>query len=207
MNTRDRAIIADLQRFRALTRDDIAALHFANVKNPVNQVNSVMKRLRRDGIVDCATDRRKYVYFPKPTTIKKDSAKLGHFLAIAEFYREIRAIEEPRIFHVEPKLGAKGTAEPDVFMIWRGAPWYVEVQRSQFSDKVMRDKLARYGEYYVGATWEQEPWQPHNKRVFPYVWIVGKGAYRSIEAASLPFRLIIDGIAEVAAKTKKAPST
>lgn len=47
MNARDKAIVSDLVRFRCLSRDDIAELHFSNIKNPITQANMVLKRLRR----------------------------------------------------------------------------------------------------------------------------------------------------------------
>lgn len=197
MNTRDKAIVADLERFRCMTRDDIAALHFSHVKNPVSQTNVVLKRLRRDGVIDCATDRRMYVYFPVPS-IKKDSAKLGHFLAIVEFYREICAIEKPRIFEVEPKVGEKGFPEPDVFMIWRGAPWYVEVQRSQFSARVMGEKFQRYSAYHLDGRWADESWQPPGKKFFPNVWITGVGRYSVPDG--IPYRVYQETVEGMHAK-------
>lgn len=174
MIPRDKAIIADLERFRCLTRNDIADLHFSNVKNPIKEANTVLKRLRRDGLISCSTERRMYTYFPVPG-IKKDSAKLNHFLAIVGFYRQIRKHAQPYTFEVEPKLGGKGLPEPDVFTIWRGAPWYVEIQRSVYSERQWTDKMNRYEKYYVSGEWEKADWQPKDKKIFPYVWIVGVG--------------------------------
>lgn len=176
MTPRDKAIIADLERFRCLTRDDVAELHFAGLKEPIKAANDVLLRLRREGLINCSKERRKYVYFPVPG-IKKDSAKIGHFLAIAEFYRELSRHELPRTFEVEPKLGGKGLPEPDVFAIWKGAPWYVEIQRSVYSEKQMTEKLNRYEKYFLSGEWERAAWQPAGKKVFPYVWIVGAGRY------------------------------
>ena len=188
-----------------MTRDDISAIHFAGLKNPVTQTNEVLKRLRRDGHVECATDRRMYVYFPSPS-IKKDSAKLGHYLAIVEFYRQLCAIEKPRVFDVEPRIGAKGSPEPDVFTIWRGAPWYVEIQRTQFSGRVMSDKYNRYAEYHLGGKWAEESWQPANKRVFPYVWITGVGAGKYDVPAGLPYRIFQDSVEGMNARLAKRQS-
>ena len=53
-------------------------------------------------------------------------------------------VEKPKVFEVEPKVGEKGTVEPDVFAIWRKAPFYIEVQRNIYSAKVFKAKL-----YYV----------------------------------------------------------
>ena len=178
MNARDKAIVADLERFRCLSRDDIADLHFAHTKHPITHTNMVLKRLRRDGLVKCSTDRRKYVYFPAERTIKPDSQKINHFLAIADFYKQLRRIEEPRTFQVEPKLGGKGLPEPDAFVIWKGAPWYVEIQRTHYTERVMAEKLNRYEKYFLSGVWEKEAWQPANKKVFPYLWIVGAGRYK-----------------------------
>ncbi|MGG4035035.1 replication-relaxation family protein [Paenibacillus cisolokensis] len=176
MIARDRAIISDLERFRCLTRDDVAELHFAGLRDPVKAANAALLRLRRDGRIAVSRARRKYIYFPVPG-IKKDSAKIDHFLAIVDFYRQLRRIEEPRRFEVEPKYG-KGRPEPDVFTIWKGVPWFVEIQRTVYSDKVMSQKLDRYEAYFHSGEWEREPWQPREKKYFPYVWILGAVNYR-----------------------------
>lgn len=178
MIARDKAILTDLERFRCLSRDDVADLHFAHTKHPVTHANMVLKRMRRDGLVKCSTERRKYIYFPSERKIKPDSQKINHFLAIAEFYRQLRRIEQPRIFQVEPKLGGKGLPEPDAFVIWKGAPWYVEIQRTHYTERVMAEKLNRYEKYFLSGVWEKEAWQPANKKVFPYLWIVGAGRYK-----------------------------
>lgn len=183
MNIRDKAIVSDLVRFRCMTRDDLVALHFSNVKHPVTQANMVLKRLRRDGIIECSKEWKQYVYFPSPS-IKKDSAKINHFLAIVDFYKQLQKHEPPKLFVVEPKYG-KGNPEPDVFMIWQRAPFFVEIQRSFYSDKVMKEKIARYEQYYHGEQWKLESWQPEEKKVFPRVWIVSETKY-NIEA---PFKV------------------
>ncbi|ASS66196.1 replication-relaxation family protein [Paenibacillus sp. RUD330] len=185
MNKRDKAIVEDLTRFRCLTRDDVADLHFGHVKHPITQANMVLKRLRRDGHIDCSMERRMYIYFPKPS-IKKDSAKINHFLAIADFYKQIRAIEEPRTFVVEPKYG-KGNPEPDVFVIWQRAPFFVEIQRSVYSEKAMKEKLDRYEAYFHSDLWKLEAWQPEEKKVFPRLWIISEKPW---PVDNTPFKLI-----------------
>lgn len=200
MIARDKAILADLERFRCLSRDDIAELHFSHTKHPVTHTNMVLKRLRRDGLIRCSTERRKYIYFPAERSIKTDSQKINHFLAIAGFFREVRRSEQPRVFQVEPKLGGKGLPEPDVFMIWKGAPWYIEIQRSHYTDRVMNEKLNRYEQYFVGGEWEREPWQPPTKKMFPYLWIVGKGRYKT---DGRPFRVYQCDVNEMLARIKR----
>lgn len=44
MRKRDLTILNNLQRFRCMTRDDIIALHFNDLKNPVTCANTVLKR-------------------------------------------------------------------------------------------------------------------------------------------------------------------
>ncbi|MGR5899532.1 hypothetical protein ACT7C8_18005 [Bacillus cereus] len=33
---------------------------------------------------------------------------------------------------IEPKIGTKGTVEPDLFCIFRNTPFFIEVQRSVY---------------------------------------------------------------------------
>jgi hypothetical protein len=70
-------------------------------------------------------------------------------------------------------------------MIWQRTPFYVEIQRSIYSDKVMKEKIARYEQFYHGEQWKLEAWQPEDKKVFPRVWIVSETKY-NIEA---PFKV------------------
>ena len=176
MRDRDRAILADLARFRAMSRDDIAALHFAHLRSPITSCNIVMKRLRRDGHVEVNTNRQPYVYFPMPSPIKKDGQKVDHFLEIVRFYRDLCAYGQPQVFTVEPKYGS-AYMEPDVFMIWKGAPFFVEIQRHQYSTAVMAAKIKRYEAYARSGEWRKLPWQPKGQPVFPYIWIVGEARY------------------------------
>lgn len=203
MNARDKAIIADIERFRCLTRDHIADLYFGHTRHPITQTNLVLKRLRRDGHVKCATDRRKYVYFSPERRVKPDSQKVAHFLAIADFYRRIRAVEQPRVFEVEPKVGEKGAPEPDVFAIWKGMAWYVEIQRTDYTEKVMAEKMNRYERYYTSGDWTRLSWQPADRKIFPYVWIVGAGSDKKYNVGKRPFRVFQASIDEMFAMIQK----
>ncbi|HET7579783.1 MAG TPA: replication-relaxation family protein [Bacillales bacterium] len=176
LRKRDRAIIDALNRFRCLSRDQIAAMYFDHVKHPVKNANDVLKRLRRDGYIDANTDRQPYVYFPEPSAIRKDSQKVDHYLAIAGVYIEMTAYEQPREFVVEPRYGAD-YMEPDAFVRWRGAPWFIEVQRSVYSDKVMNAKFNRYRRYFASNEWRDEPWQPKGRAVFPRVLLIAPTRY------------------------------
>ncbi len=183
MKKRDLAIINDLNRFRCMTRDDIIDLHFKALKQPVTCCNTVLKRLRRDGYIEVNKDRQPYIYFPSPTGIKKDSTKIPHFLKIMEFYKSLLEIQPPKTFIVEPKYG-KGYMEPDAFMIWKGGPFFVEIQRSVYSEKVMNEKVQRYESYFISNEWQHEPWQPANKKVFPAVIMITDTRYK-IESSNV----------------------
>jgi hypothetical protein len=39
--------------------------------------------------------------------------------------------------------------EPDAFMRWKKGPFFVEIQRSVYSDKVMQEKVGRYEAYFM----------------------------------------------------------
>ena len=186
MRKRDLAILTDLQRFRCLTRDDIIDLHFNGLKNPVTCCNTVLKRLRRDNQIEVNTSQQPYIYFPSPAPIKKDSAKIPHFLKIVEFYKSLLKFQESESFIVEPKYG-KGYMEPDAFMIWKRAPFFVEIQRSVYSEKVMNEKFMRYVSYYMSNEWQQEPWQPTGKKIFPKVILITDTRYNLPNHSAVQF--------------------
>ncbi len=185
MKKRDKAIIDDLERFRALTRDQIIEMHFGWLRNPVANANSVMLRLYRQGLVERTSDFRQYVYFPADGRLRKDSAKLRHFLAIVDAYLEMRRLGGLRRFNVEPKYG-KGLAEPDAFAIWRGSPFFIEVQRTAYSPRQIADKVARYEALRNSGIIEKEAWQPKGKTVMPAVIILSEKRY-AIESSTVRF--------------------
>lgn len=143
MNKRDQEILNDLYRFRVMSRNDITDLHFNHLKNPVKGANTVLKRLVRDKQIKVSTAFRPYVYFPYNSTIKSDSTKIPHFLNIVDVYKQIKQYRLPDVFQVEPKY-KKGLAEPDIFTKIKGVPFFIEVQRNEYSQKVMDDKIKRY---------------------------------------------------------------
>lgn len=178
MNNRDKAIIESVSKFRVLDRDQIINLHFSNIRDPISSANRVLKRLVRDNYLTYDPTRKPYNYFLNPSPIKKDSGKIFHFKAIADFV--ISAIKQGGMkeYDIEIKLGDKGTVEPDVFMIWQKSPFFVEVQRSnQYSKSYMEKKFKRYEDYYNYGDWSNFSWQRQDKPVFPYIWIVSDNQY------------------------------
>ncbi|WP_308160865.1 MULTISPECIES: hypothetical protein [unclassified Bacillus (in: firmicutes)] len=188
LTARDKAIIDDLNRFRCMSKDDIAELHFRKLNNPKYAANNILLRLHREGYVQRSTAFVPYVYFGPEVSMKKNSAKIGHFLAIVAIYKEIKQLGELNTFLIEPKYGNKGTAEPDVFCIYRRTPFFIEVQKSIYSEKQMKDKMNRYLDLFDSRIIENEPWQPVDKKVFPHLLILSDQRY-AIDG-SYPFRIM-----------------
>jgi hypothetical protein len=183
MRNRDKAILNNLKLFRCMSRDDIIDLHFQGLKNAVTCCNTVMKRLRRDGHVDANISQQPYIYFPQSSTLRKTSQKIPHFLGILDVYKQLIYYEKPKLFKVEPKYG-KEFMEPDAFTIWRRSPFFIEVQRSVYSKKVMQDKINRYELYSHSQEWHNESWQPKESKYFPSILIITE-KYYNISSFSL----------------------
>ncbi|HDR7760581.1 replication-relaxation family protein [Bacillus cereus] len=183
MRNRDKAILNNLKRFRCMSRDDIIDLHFQGLKNAVTCCNTVMKRLRRDGHVDANISQQPYIYFPQSSILRKTSQKIPHFLGIVDVYKQLIYYEKPKLFKVEPKYG-KEFMEPDAFTIWRRSPFFIEVQRSVYSKKVMQDKINRYELYFHSQEWHNESWQPKESKYFPSILIITE-KYYNISSFSL----------------------
>lgn len=188
LSKRDKAIINDLNRFRVMSLTDIADIHFKGLKRPSNSANNVLNRLYRDGKIKRSTSFQPYVYYGPDTNLKENSAKIGHYLAIVETYKDITNLGEITQFNVEPKYGAKGTVEPDIFCIALKTPFFIEVQRILYSEKVMKEKLQRYENLFSSGIIQNEPWQPKDREpVFPYVLILSQHRY-AIDS-DYPFRV------------------
>lgn len=183
MKSRDKAILSNLKRFRCMSRDDIIDLHFQGVKNAVTCCNTVMKRLRRDGHVDANITQQPFIYFPQPSTLRKTSQKIPHFFGIVDVYKQLIHYEKPKLFKVEPKYG-KEFMEPDAFTIWRRSPFFIEVQKSVYSKKIMQDKINRYELYFHSQEWHNESWQPKESKFFPNILIITDKKY-DIQSSNL----------------------
>lgn len=177
LTKRDKAIIADLKRFRVMDRDSIAELHFGNLANPITAANSVLLRLLRQGHVKRTTETSPYCYFDAESTVKPNSAKLTHWLAILDVYKDVRKHGAIETFVVEPKYGAKGTVEPDAFMIFRKTAFFIEVQNSVYSAKQMRLKFDRYVDLYNSGILTDE---------FPQIILISEQRYA---LDNYPFRV------------------
>lgn len=179
LTNRDKAIIKDLNRFRVMDRDSIAKIHFSNVKNPERAANNVLLRLLRDGEIQRSKSFVPYVYFGPNVIIKKDSAKIGHFLEILNTYKEMRKLGKLTTFMVEPKYGRKSIVEPDIFCEFRNTHFFIEVQRTLYSEKQMNEKINRYEEFYHSGVMANP---------FPHVLILSEQRY-AVDT-DRPFKLL-----------------
>ncbi|EOO22717.1 replication-relaxation family protein [Bacillus cereus] len=177
MNKRDKAIVNDLYRFRMLSRDQIIGLHFSHLKKPVNTCNLVLKRLQDRRYIKAFKNFQPFVYGPVDSKIKESSQKILHFLAIADTFIEMKKYDEPTHVLVEPKFGEKGTIEPDLFCIFKRTPFFIEIQRNVYSEKVMKEKIGRYETLYFSESWKEFEWQKKDKKVFPIILFITDTRY------------------------------
>ncbi|MCC2441843.1 replication-relaxation family protein [Bacillus paranthracis] len=173
MNKRDKLIVDDINKFRVLSRDQIIDLYFSHLKNPISTCNLVLKRLQDRGYIKACKDFRPYLYVSADSKIKENSQKSLHFLKIVDVYIQLKKYDR-KVSHVliEPKIGTKGTVEPDLFCIFRNTPFFIEVQRSVYSEKVMNEKIDRYESLYDSREWKKFEWQQEGKEIFPIIILI-----------------------------------
>jgi hypothetical protein len=163
-----------INKFKCLGRDDIVSLFFPNSKSPISNCNAVLRRLRDRGHIKQSKKHFPSLYLSKENPIKETSQKIPHFLALFNVFRTLKNYLSA--FDVEPKIGTKGTVEPDVFMIFNNTPFFVEVQLTQYSNSVMNEKIKRYESYFYSNEWTALPWQPEQP-FFPYIVIFSETPY------------------------------
>jgi hypothetical protein len=168
-------IIETLEQFRALSSDQIAEMFYSHTKSPKTNANFALKRLRDRGYIEANTNMLPYVYFPKPARIKQDGQKVEHFIKIADFYLQLkRSGGSIKFFHVEPQY-MEGAIRPDICVSWRDKIWFIEIQNSHYTHKVMAEKMKRYQSFYDSDDWKK---MQFIKSSFPYVWIIADHKYK-----------------------------
>ena len=194
LSQRDRDIIAFINQFRAVDRDSLVELFFKQLKSPVNACNSVMVRLYRLGLIERTQQYSPTVYLPVDAKIKKNSQKTLHFLSILDVYKQMCEYSTPKQVIVEDKpTGRKGGIEPDLFCIFKGSPFWVEIQRNQYPEQKMQAKINLYEEFFSSDEWKTLYWQPGNQTaIFPSVilitpirYAVSSNHLRIIQVASI----------------------
>ncbi|MED4213549.1 hypothetical protein P4662_30570, partial [Priestia megaterium] len=191
---RDKDIIGFINQFRAVDRDSLVELFFKQLKSPVNACNSVMVRLYRLGLIERTQQYSPTVYLPVDAKIKKNSQKILHFLSILEIYKQMCMYSTPKHVIVEDKpTGRKGGIEPDLFCIFKGSPFWIEIQRNQYSEQKMQAKINLYEEFFFSDEWQASHWQPEDRpALFPSIILITPVRYavnsehiRIIQVASI----------------------
>jgi len=194
LSQRDKDIIAFINQFRAVDRDSLVDLFFKQLKSPVNACNSVMVRLYRLGVIERTQQYSPTVYLPVDAKIKKNSQKILHFLSILDTYKQMCTYSTPKQVIVEDKpTGRKGGIEPDLFCIFKGSPFWIEIQRNQYSEQKMQTKINLYEEFFFSDEWKTLHWQPEDRSaIFPSVILITPVRYavssdhiRIIQVASI----------------------
>jgi hypothetical protein len=187
MRNRDKAIIQVLEKFYVLKRDQIAKMFFSHCKRPVTNANFVLKRLRDRGYIDADTNKafEQYIYFSKPSKIKKKSQKINHYLMIADIYLQMMKYHKITHFEIEPYI-KEVKLIPDIFAIWGNSLWWIEAQNSIYSSKQMYEKLDKYQELLQSGGYKELSFQPEDKKIFPNVLIIGE---RKFNVEQYTFRI------------------
>ncbi|MBE2931314.1 hypothetical protein HPJ92_01915 [Anoxybacillus flavithermus] len=187
MKKRDKEIIEALEKFKCLTRDQIASMFFKHTKKPHTNANFILKRLRRDGYITARTDKafQQYVYFPNPPEIKKNSQKVDHYLLIAQIYIDMMKYDTVKQYDIEPIVD---DFIPDAFARWKGSRWFIEAQNSLYTSKQLEQKLQKYVEWYELGEWQYTQFVNDLKPIFPHVLIVGK-VNKKLDTSEYPFRV------------------
>ncbi|MGW9102465.1 hypothetical protein ACWGPZ_29275 [Priestia megaterium] len=199
LSRRDKDIIGFINQFRAVDRDSLVELFFKQLKSPVNACNSVMIRLYRLGLIERTQHYSPTIYLPVDAKIKKNSQKILHFLSILDVYKQMCTYSVPKQVIVEDKpTGRKGGIEPDFFCIFKGSPFWIEIQRNQYSEQKIQAKITLYEEFFFSDEWKALHWQPEDRAaIFPSVILITPIRYA---VSSEHIRIIqvtsIDGLME-----------
>ncbi|MEH7293656.1 hypothetical protein V7134_25135 [Priestia megaterium] len=194
LSQRDKDIIRFINQFRAVDRDSLVELFFKQLKSPVTACNSVMVRLYRLGLMERTQQYSPTVYLPVDAKIKKNSQKILHFLSILDVYKQMCVYSIPRNVIVEDKpTGRKGGIEPDLFCIFKGSPFWIEIQRNHYSELKMQGKISLYEEFFFSDEWKTLQWQPQDRAaIFPSIILITPVRYavasdhiRIIQVASI----------------------
>ncbi|WP_280166719.1 hypothetical protein [Priestia aryabhattai] len=174
LSQRDKGIIGFINQFRAVDRDSLVELFFKQLKSPVNACNSVMVRLYRLGLIERTQQYSPTVYLPVDAKIKKNSQKILHFLSILDVYKQMCTYSTPKQVIVEDKpTKRKGGIEPDLFCIFKGSPFWIEIQRNQYSEQKMQEKITLYEDFFFSDEWKSLHWQPEDRLpIFPSVILI-----------------------------------
>lgn len=145
-----------------MSRDHIAQLHCLDVARPEATASRICKRLSRDGYIITIPQPkdRPYLYKAKGTSIRENTSRLEHYLAIVDAYIDLGC---PNVFEVEP---AWPSYRPDAYAQVDGQYVCIEVQTSKVTNKRIQNKINRFV-----RSWQR---QEHDATTLwirsPYTW-------------------------------------
>ncbi len=111
-----------------------------------------------------------------------------------DVYKQMCTYSVPKHVIVEDKpTGRKGGIEPDLFCIFKGSPFWIEIQRNQYSEQKMQAKINLYEEFFFSDEWKALHWQPEDRSaIFPSIILITPVRYavssdhiRIIQVASI----------------------
>lgn len=110
------------------------------------------------------------------TNVDPYSSKAQHWLAFGDLWTSLSCYnaigiqpEQPLIWIAHPRK----SAEFDVFMVYRGTAYLVEVQRSKLTAANWRKKWSDRMKWFNSGAYKYAPWQPPNRIVRPEILLVG----------------------------------
>jgi hypothetical protein len=101
------------------------------------------------------------------------NSKVPHWLLITHTYLDMLEIERPMIFLPEQRLN-ETRFNPDIFAVWLGRAFWIEVQKSPLTSKRWAMKWDRYNEYIQSGAYKTENWQPKTHVVRPRIVAISK---------------------------------
>lgn len=107
--------------------------------------------------------------------------KIRHWLTIGDVYLTLASTGKKLYFETELretfKQGAKEAVfAPDVFFIFGGRAYLMEVQLKRMSKKEWSVKWSRWNEYFGGGNYRQASWQRFKKdgNLIPFMLAISK---------------------------------
>ncbi|MFL0475827.1 hypothetical protein ACH0CI_28020, partial [Priestia sp. 179-F W1.4 NHS] len=90
-----------------------------------------------------------------------------------------------------------------LFCIFKGSPFWIEIQRNQYSEQKMQEKINLYEEFFFSDEWRSLHWQPEDRSaLFPSVILITPVRY---SVSSEHIRLIqVTSIHELIEKYKSS---
>lgn len=139
---------------------------FREYKQPEKRMSMCLKELENEGLVEGKlrpigeskiwrlTIKGREMMDVKRSLIPFNNRNVEHFLAISSAYFSLQVSSSLHYFEVEGRFpfilpsGETRVYCPDIFMVWEGLPYFVEVQRTAISIKKWKEKWEMAESFY-----------------------------------------------------------